>query len=48
MSQRSDLAEILKSEYGIGSLAELEREIERLGSIDISLFCTETKGKDRK
>ena len=48
MSKRSELAEILKSEYGIGSVAELEKAIERLGSVDISLFCAEIKPTRRK
>ena len=49
MSKRSELAEILKGEYGIGSMAALEEAIERLGSVDISLFCTEIKiNKEKK
>lgn len=43
MSRRSDLAEILKSEYGIGSVTDLEKAIEKLGPVDISLFCAEIK-----
>lgn len=41
VSKRSELAEILKSEYGIGSVAELEKAIERMGAVDISPFCAE-------
>lgn len=48
MSKRTELAEILKSEYGIGSVAELEKAIERIGAVDISLFCTEIKQTKRK
>lgn len=48
MSKRTELAEILKSEYGICSVADLEKAIERLGSVDISLFCTEIKQTRRK
>lgn len=43
MSKRTELAEILKSEYGIGSVAELEQAIDQLGPVDISLFCAEIK-----
>ena len=38
MSKRTEIAEILKSEYGIGSVAELEQAIDQLGPVDISLF----------
>lgn len=48
MSKRSDLEKILKSEYGIGSIGELEKAIEGLGSVDISLFCSNTKPRRRK
>lgn len=52
MSKRTELEEILKSEYGIGSLKELEKAIERVGSVDVSVFCTEIqprrKRNDRK
>lgn len=48
MSKRTELAEILKKEYGIGSVAELEKAIERIGSVDISLFCTEIKQKRKR
>ena len=48
MSKRTELAEILKSEYGIGSVAELEKAIEQLGSVDISPFCAEIKPARRR
>lgn len=48
MSKRTELAEILKNEYGIGSVADLEKAIEQLGSVDISLFCADTKQARRK
>ena len=43
MSKRAELAQILKTEYGIGSVAELEKAIAKIGGIDISLFCAEIK-----
>jgi len=48
VSKRSELAEILKSEYGIGSVAELEKAIERMGAVDISPFCADITPKRRK
>lgn len=48
MSKRSELAEILKSEYGIGSVVELEKAIERMGAVDISPFCADITPKRRK
>lgn len=33
------LVEILKSEYGITSMEELDREIARMEKIDVSIFC---------
>lgn len=47
MSKRSELAEILKSEYGIDSVAELEKAIEKKGAVDISPFCTDITPKRR-
>ena len=47
-SKRSQLTEILKTEYGIGSVSELEKAIGRIGGIDISLFCTEIKKSKEK
>lgn len=41
MSKRADLARILETEYGICSVADLEIAIERLGSVDISVFVCE-------
>ena len=43
MNRRAELAEILRTEYGIGSKAELEKAIAKLGGLDISLFCAEIK-----
>lgn len=48
MSKRSELAEILKSEYGIDSVTDLEKAIERIGSLDISPFCAEIKQPRRE
>ena len=48
VSKRSELAELLKREYGIGSMAELEKAIARIGSIDITPFCADIKPKRRK
>lgn len=47
MTRRAELVEILKTEYGIGSKAELEKAIAKLGGLDISLFCAEIKNTRR-
>ena len=47
-NKRSELAEILKREYGIGSVAELEKAIERMGAVDIYPFCADISPKRRK
>lgn len=52
MSKRTELEEILKAEYGISSIKELEKAIERMGSVDVSVFCKDINSRrnqrDRK
>lgn len=33
------LAELLKTEFGIGNMDELNKAIRKLGVVDISIFC---------
>jgi len=43
MAQRAELEEILRSEYGIGSMKELHKAILKMGGLDVSVFCSEIK-----
>jgi len=40
MKNTINVAEILKSEYGITTMKQLDTAIKNLGFIDISLFCS--------
>ena len=48
MAKRAELEEILKSEYGIGSMKELQNAIQKMGGLDVSVFCSEIKQKKEK
>lgn len=48
MANRAELEELLKSEYGIGSVHELRKAILEIGGLDISMFCSEISPKRRK
>ena len=48
MASRAELEEILKSEYGIGSMTELQTALLRMGGLDVSVFCSEIKQKKEK
>lgn len=39
------LMDILKNEYGISSQSELSEALERLETLDISVFCAKRKGE---
>ena len=43
MVKRAELEEILKSEYGIGSMNELQKALLKMGGLDVSVFCSEIK-----
>lgn len=46
MGREERMAAILKNDYGITSMEELNRAIAKLVALDISIFCSEinTKG----
>jgi hypothetical protein len=50
--QKADIVQILKDEYGIRTMAELDAAIAKIQAIDISPFCgvieTDTKEKEDK
>lgn len=48
MNRMDDVVEILKNEYGIETVAELQDAILKLGSIDISPFCGEIPKKEER
>ena len=48
MATRAELEEILKSEYGIGSMKELQKALMRMGGLDVSMFCSEIKQTKEK
>lgn len=49
MDRAKDVVELLKNEYGIESLWQLQRAISELACIEISPFCAEIKkGKGRE
>jgi hypothetical protein len=39
MNTKEKLTKILKLEYGITSVHDLEAAIEKIGGVDISMFC---------
>lgn len=41
MSEPCSAIQILKNEYGISTVAELNEALKALGHIDISIFCSE-------
>lgn len=45
MNKPNEAVKILKEEYGIATMRELEAAIKKLGFLDISLFCSETKSQ---
>ena len=49
MDKKERMVAILKNDYGISSMEELNRAIAKLGALDISIFCSEisTKGSRR-
>lgn len=47
MDRTSAVVEILKTEYGITTMADLNKAIANLGVIDLSPFCTEPKKRRR-
>ena len=44
MSVKENLLYILKAEYGITTIQELEQALESLGGVDITSFCHPVKG----
>lgn len=48
MDRLEVIAEILKSEYGITSSAQLKEAISKLGLVDLSLFCAEIPKEKEK
>lgn len=48
MDRLEGVVEILKSEYGIASLAQLQEAISKLGLVDLSLFCAEIPTEKEK
>ena len=48
MAKRAELEEILKSEYGIGSMKELQKALLKMGGLDVSVFCSEIKQTKEK
>lgn len=45
MNKPNDAAKILKEEYGITTMRELDAAMKKIGFLDISLFCSETKSQ---
>lgn len=41
MNKPNEAVELLKNEYGIKTMRDLDEAISKLGFLDISLFCTE-------
>lgn len=41
MERRTDVIEILKTEYGITSLAQLQKAISEMPLLDLAPFCAE-------
>lgn len=48
MKQKDRLLEILKTEYGIETSAQLREAVLRLGGLDVSVFCAKETEKERK
>lgn len=46
MDRKSELARILREEYGIESMEDLNRAIRELPKVDISVFCGPIKEKE--
>lgn len=46
MADANTLVEILKTEYGIKTVEDLQRAIESIGGIDISIFCSKGRTKE--
>lgn len=40
MKSPNEAVEILKNEYGITTMKELDAAIEKIGFLDVSLFCS--------
>lgn len=51
-NKREQLAKILREEYGITTVRELDEAISKLGTIDLSIFCVKPEssktGRRRK
>lgn len=45
MNKPNEAAKILKEEYGISTMRELDAAMKKLGFLDISLFCSEIKSQ---
>lgn len=48
MSRAPGVVEILKTEYGIETLAQLQEAISKLGLIDLSPFCADIPKEKEK
>lgn len=48
MDRAESVVEILKSEYGICSLTQLQEAISKLGCIDLAPFCAEIPKEKEK
>ena len=48
MNKATGVVEILKTEYGIESLAQLQDAISKLGLIDLSPFCADIPKEKEK
>lgn len=46
MNRPNEAAQILKTEYGITTMKELDAAIRKLGFLDISPFCAEVKKQE--
>lgn len=41
MDRKEKLVSILRNDYGINSMAEMNKAIAKLGLVDISIFCSD-------
>ncbi len=48
MMNAEEIVRILREEYGINSEAELDRRLQEMGGIDISVFCVKPKGGKKR
>lgn len=48
MSQKDRLLEMLRTEYGIETPAQLREAVIQLGGLDVSVFCARKTEKERK